>query len=1306
MQTKPTTFFVLAVSLYWCAAATSGLAQTAATGAVLGVVTDPSGAVVAGANVTLENAATGAKSSVLTGAQGQYAFPSVNPGTYTITVTAQGFRTSVLGGVDVQVNTSATANVKLTLGEATATVSVTASEAQLELQTADATVGDVIGTQALLRLPTRLRQAQELLLLQPGTTPQTGSDNGASIAGALNDQTTFTLDGIDITDNSTNSTINSDSGARPVLAVSVEATDEFRVAVANSNSTFNRGSGGQVSLVQRSGANQVHGAAFWYTQNSILNANSWDNNRLAIAKPHVEDNRYGGRLGGPILRNRTFFFVEYEARRYPETFPFTATVPTASMRQGILRFPDASGNVVSYNLANASICGPSGNQACDPRGLGMSPTMKAMMALDPVGNTIGGDGLNTTGFRTNVSSPLTEDFMTFRVDHNINSKWRFNGSFSYSRSLAYNSSPLVVDIRNPNDLINEDQTPAWTNAFIGGLTGQITNTLVNSFHLGDVRNRNGALRPQLSALATELALPGTNTADGYVAVTPNVFAPPISMNNTVRTQYNNDVNLQFSDDLNWTKNRHLIQAGGNFQRLPQFHIHTGKVGGSVNSLNATETADSSFLVIPAADRPPTCSGTVSANCLPSSLSSTWDSLYASVLGLMNDNNTFLVRNGQLQPQPFGTPIYMDALSYFTSFYAQDTWRIAPSLTLTYGLSYSWQTPYNFANQEEALLVDASNNKVLSPLAYIQAKAAAAAQGQIYNPTLGFMPVAQSGMSSAYQTDYGNVAPRASAAWNPTFDNGILGKVLGRQKTVIRGGFGMYYSRLSSEDSVVSPGLTAGFSSSITTALANCGASGTPGAGCNTASTGNPALSGFRIGQDGAIPIPTFPQSIPTPYVPANNYSELISFGIDPYIKNPRIYVGDFTVQRNLGHGIFLEAAWNGRYGRRLFSNIGLGASPYMFKDNASGQTLAQAYDGVANALRAGQAAPVEPWFENQLPGAGTKNGFTSTTAFLASREATFFTNGQVANLFDSTSSSQPGLNALRSQLGLQPYDETSVNELLEVANLGWSNYNAFLLTLRHTGTRFTFDVNYTLSKSLDTDQGVQNDSALLANPLAPGVDYGPSKFDHRQIFNALFVYTLPVKYSGLPTALNYVLGGWHASGIFTALSASPLYANEGSQVWGGGQRSVFSTPAVPLAASPALTTGVHSGVIGAGGVGTNGNPAVGGTALNIFANPQAAYNDFGYVQLSSALDGYGHPMWGLPFWNLDSSLGRRIALTESKALDFSFDFYNMFNHPNFSTPGLSLTGSEVNFGVITSTVTPANRQSSSRWIMFGARMEF
>lgn len=1286
------------------------LAQNAATGAVLGSVTDPTGAVIGAAQVELRNADTGVKANVVSSAQGTYAFPDIAPGKYALTARAAGFRTMVVNDVTVQVNSSTTVNVKMEVGEVNSTVEVAGSGAEVDLQRADSTVGDTISTQPLLRLPTRLRQAQELLLLQPGTTPQTGGDSGGSIAGALNDQTTFTLDGIDITDNNTNSTINSDSGARPTLMVSVEATDEFRVATANANATFTRGSGGQVSLMQRSGTNDLHGSLFWYTQNSVLNANTWDNNRLGLAKPHVEDNRGGVRIGGPIIKNRTFFFAEYETRHYPETFQVNYVVPTATLRQGILRFKDSSGNVNSFNLATSTACGSAGNSPCDPRGVGVSPTMSAMMALDPTGNNpnvSGVDNLNTTGFTANVQSPLTDDFGTFRLDHNFTDRLHFNGSFSYSRDLAYDPAPLVVDLRNANGVQNEDFTPAWTSAVIAGLTYTISPHVVNTFRFGDVRNRNGGLRPQLSAIAQELALPGTSSADGYVAVTPNVFAPPISMSNTVRTQFNNAVNDQFVDDVSWTKGTHLIQAGGNLQRMPTFHLHSGKVGGAVNSLNATTTADSSFLAIPAADRPPTCSSAITSQCIASSQTSTWDSLYASVLGLMNDNNTLLVRNSQLQPQPFGTFIDMNALSYFASFYGQDTWRIRPSLTLTYGLSYSFQTPQNFGNREETMLIDTSTGQPISGKQYLAAKLAAANQGQIYNPPLGFQPVTQLGRSGPYNTDWGDVAPRVSFAWSPQYNQGLLGKILGTNKTVLRGGFGMFYNRLTAEDSVVSAGLNAGFSSTITTGLAMCNATGAGGPGCNASASTNPALSVFRLGVDGSIPIPTYPQSITTPYIPGGNYSELYAPGIDPNINNSRIYTADFTIQRNLGKGVFLETAWIGRYGRGLYGYSQLNASPYMFKDSASGQTFAQAYDAVANALRAGQTAAVQPFFENQLPGWGAKNGSASTTAFLASRDASFFTLGQTSSLFDSTSSSAPGLNSIRSQLGLPQYDETQVNELAQVMNTGFSNYNALVLTLRHTGTNFTFDVNYTYSKSLDNDQGVQNDSATLPNPLEPGVDYGPSKFDHRHIFNALFVYNLPRSYHALPTALNYVVGGWYVSGIVTALSGAPLFVSESSLIWGGGQRGLGTGPAVPLVAPSSLGAGFHSGVAGSGNVGTNGNPATGGTGLNLFANPQAAYSDFTYVQLSQNIDGYGHPLYGLPFWNTDASVGKRFPIRERVNFAVSFDFYNLFNHPNFNNPSLPLTGSGIaNFGVISSTVVPANRQASSRWIMFGARVEF
>lgn len=1280
--------------------------QTATSGTVIGAVMDPSGASVPNAQVKLTNAGTDLQTVTHTNASGRYTFPIVAPGVYKLTTTAPGFRTSTVTGVEVEVNSNSTVNFSLVVGSETQSVDVSGAAGQVELQTTDSTIGDVVGTEALAQLPTRLRQAQELTFLQPGTTPANGGDSGGSVAGAVNDQTTFTFDGIDISDNETNSTVDSDHGARPVLAVSVEAVDEFRVGVSNSNSTFNRASGGQVTLIGKSGTNKFHGGLFSYLQNSAFNANTWDNNHLGLAKPHVEDNRFGGSIGGPIFKDKTFFFTEYEARRYPETFHVTAIVPTASLASGILQFKDASGAINSYNLATSSLCGTAGTASCDPRGIGLSPTMKAMMADEPSGNDpglSGSDGLNTTGFAGNTKSSLTDDFGTFRIDHTLNANWHLDGSFSYYRDLAYDSAPIVLDIRNPNNVGNEDFLPNWTNAFIFGATGQLTPKLTESFHFGDVRNRNGAIRPALSTIAAELALPGTNDSPaGYVAVSPNIFAAPISMSNTVRTQKNDDVSLQFVDDVTWVKHNHIIQAGGNIEQLDLYHVHTGKVGGSVSSLNATETADTSYLSIPASDRPRACTASITTGCLPSSSATSWDSLYASTLGLMNDDNVFVVRNQNTQAQPIGTSLIMNSRAYYYAMYGQDTWTVSPTLTLTYGLSYGWQTPYNFSNQEESLLVDASNSSLISAKTYLAQKKAAALAGTIYNPTIGFLPVAKSGRGSVYDTDYGDVAPRFSFAWNPSFSEGWRSRIFGSHKTVLRGGFGMYYDRLNGELAVVNPGLTAGPSSTVSTGLQTCAASGTPGAGCNAAST-DPALSDFRLGVDGSIPLPAYPTTLPTVYVPADGYSELVSDGIDVYYKSPRVYSSNFTIQRDIGHGAIVEVAWTGRYGRRLEANAELNASPYMFNDTGSSESFALAYDNVANALRNGTAVPTQAWFEDQLPGVGTSHGYATTTAYLAAAQTSNFVNGNVASLFDATSSSAPGLNFLRKGIGLQAYDETQVNDLAIATNFGWSNYNALIATFRRAGRNLTVDVNYTFSKSLDTNEGVANDSTNLANPLNPGIDYGPSHFDRRNTLNALFVYNLPKSYSAFPKPVNAILGGWYVSGIITAVSGLPIYVTEGSQVFGGGQRSAASTPAVPLVNVKTIQTGVHNGVAGSGGIGTSGG--IGG--INLFANPAAVHADFGYVQLSSGYDGYKSPLRGLPFLNTDASLGRVIPIHEAVQLKISADAFNLFNNVTFTNPSLPYTGSSVStFGVITSTSVPENRQASSRWVMLGARLDF
>src|SRR5579872_1628118 len=294
---------VLAVAAFSvCSLSPTAMAQSATSGVLVGTVNDPSGAVVPKAEVVLLNVDTNASQVQTTNDAGGYTFPNVAPGRYTITVKSGGFRTATLNNVVVEVNRTTTELIKLEVGGDKEIVEVTATAAA-QLQTTDSQIGNTVSTDAILRLPTLQRNATELMGLQPGTSAQGGSTQGAiqmRVAGALDDQNTVTVDGIDITQNIVASGV-----SVPTPADSIE---EFRGGVANPNANFDRASGSNIALIGRHGSNVIHGAIYEYLQNSDLNSNTWDNNLIGVPRAVIHDNRFGGRLGGPIKKNKTFLF--------------------------------------------------------------------------------------------------------------------------------------------------------------------------------------------------------------------------------------------------------------------------------------------------------------------------------------------------------------------------------------------------------------------------------------------------------------------------------------------------------------------------------------------------------------------------------------------------------------------------------------------------------------------------------------------------------------------------------------------------------------------------------------------------------------------------------------------------------------------------------------------------------------------------------------------------------------------------------------------------------------------------------------
>jgi hypothetical protein len=568
-------------------------AQSATSGAVLGTVTDPQQAAVAGAKITLQSLNTNQTLEAVTGSGGQYSFPIVVPGLYKVTVTMKGFRTSTIQDFVVEVAKSRTLDIKMELGEISETVEVAAG-AQVELQTTDATVGIVLPSSEIERFPALTRQVNELLTLQPGATP-TGE-----ITGARNDQSSFTLDGIDVSNNSV-------GGLGTFAFLPIDSIEEFRVSVANPNAEFGRGAGGQVSLLSRSGTDRYHGSLYWFHQNDELNANSWDNNRLRLTNPELKDNRFGVRGGGPLpflWHKKTYVFANYEGRRFPGSTQQSRIVPSSLLEQGILQFNDCSsgtfdrkgnctgtGTLRSYNLATSTACG-SGAGACDPRGLGISPTVLAMWKLMPAGNdssVSGADGLNTSGFTTNAGTPLTNDFYDLRLDQDVTSKWHASASYRYFRQAQI--SALQVDIIGGTPSTTRS-LPIRQNLFVAGLDGQLSSHINASFRFGWVRDRDATNPERPNVVAAQLALPGTSSSAGPIAIdigaaggTHSLLDEPIDVGTQVaRKQSNDDRNFQWNADFVWTRGKHTWEFGTAIHFLPTLHLRDDKVVGALGAL--------------------------------------------------------------------------------------------------------------------------------------------------------------------------------------------------------------------------------------------------------------------------------------------------------------------------------------------------------------------------------------------------------------------------------------------------------------------------------------------------------------------------------------------------------------------------------------------------------------------------------------------------------------------------------------------------------------------------------------------------
>ncbi|MFZ0730840.1 MAG: carboxypeptidase-like regulatory domain-containing protein [Candidatus Sulfotelmatobacter sp.] len=1019
------------------------LGQSTSTGMIVGTVNDATGAIVQGVKITITDSATGDSRSTVTNDTGHYVFVNVAPGQYSLTASKQGF-SNVKTTLQVQVGQTATTNLSLPVGGATVTVEVQA--AATELQTMNATVGNTVSETSIDSLPSLNRDVSTFVELQPGVSPD------GSVAGAVVDQSSFMLDGGnntndmdgsmsvytasfagDPTGGVSNQSYGVAAGPTGVIPTPADSVEEFKVNTAGQTADFNSSAGAEVQVVTRRGTNTYHGSVYEYYLDNNWSANTWDNNLAGVAVPDWHRSRFGFRFGGKLLPEmaggKTYFFVNYEGYRWPNSQTFEAAVPSADMRLGLLTFggttynlnptPVTSAEGVLY-AGNAGCSAPGSGftgGVCDPRGIGINTLVQQMWAqYMPMPNELTScgqsrcDGVNIQGFLANLAIPQTSNFGVIRVDHDFGEKWHFTSSYRYFKLAT--STTDQVDIGGffpgdklgvPSSLSHAPQEPWY---LVTGLTTKISPTVTNDIHYSFLRNWWAWSRQ-----GDTIQFPGLGGALEPLGEQHYQSLSPYNVNTQqTRTRFWDGRDQMLRDDVSMLKGNHLFQFGGTYQHNFNWHQRTDNGGGinyqPVYQLSASSATDVSM------------SG-VGYNWIPPSGSATaWGRDYTAALGMVSIAQQAYTRSGaNLTLNPPLTPAFDQSTIPYYNVYFSDTWHMKPTFTLTYGLGWTLEMPPVESSGKQIELVDQAN-QLLGVETYLHTREQAALQGQAYNPIVGFNLVGNSanGLKYPYNPFYGSFSPRFAAAWNPHFDSdSTMGKIFGTQDTVIRGGYGRVYGRLNGVDLVLVPLLGTGLIQPV-----QCFDPLMNGTTCAGSGGSTPATA-FRVSTDGLVaPLPSvangqITQTLPQPLYPGiNGIAAGAGESLDPNFRPNYVDSFDFTIQRQLHRGLTLELGYIGRRIEHEYQPININAVPYMMTmggqrfDKAYANMMVQYCGGIANlagTLCTPNAGAVsnQPFFEAALAGTGYCNGFTSCTQAVLANEGVNGTGNLVTSNTSATS---------------------------------------------------------------------------------------------------------------------------------------------------------------------------------------------------------------------------------------------------------------------------------------------------------------
>jgi len=1207
--------------VFVCLGCSTLLSAQSTGGRILGRVADPTGAVLAQVSVTATNEATGVSRNTQTNDNGDYVFPEVPVGTYTLNFDLTGFKKSVRHGVTLEINQVITLNMVMEIGEAKEVVEVT-SEAPL-VDTTSTQLGAVVNNRSVNELPLNERDTYQFLQLQPGVQSQLGSSGSTfygsdkagsvSVNGGRGRANNFSVNGGDANDQFVNA-----AAVQPTP----DAIDEFRVITNTFDAEYGRNSGAVVNVVTKSGTNSLHGNVYEYFRNTVLNAQGF----LNTVKPQFNQNQFGGTLGGPVKKDRTFFFASYEGRRVRQgvSGPLV-TPPTPDEISGNFgAFPDFRADGLTPNqindqfVADALNSRTDGTTTCQQAIAGLGGTTPAAgvpwsavfptgvipsQCMDPVAvnllRFVPAANRSDGNFQAVPSKTDNQDQFTVRLDHRISDRQNLSIYYYFTdeRDIEpfYGFQASGANIPGYGTIVNQ-RFQQWNPSH----TWTISNSLVNEFRVTYLREgqltfqhpqNTGPVTSFCSGNAAQFCFNGTSDSSAINTLIQNSGIAPGKAGITTGLPSNRtglpfiDVSggfnigngwegelpqvgnsFQWADNLSWVKGNHTAKFGVDIRRSRFDQTLYYNVSG-----NFTFDSSGNNSITPA----------------------NFDNYPGYLLGLVDTYSQGSAQRENVR----NTGVYL---------FAQDSWKVKPNLTLNYGLRWELDTPLTDALGHVQTFRPGENSQAYpctdTPLAYCPTGLVVPGD-----------PGVPAGLTSTY---YKAVAPRVGLSYSPNFTSGVLGKLLGSNgKTSIRTGWGLFYNpieQLVLEQFGAEPPF--GSSPSFFNTFFN-----------------TPFVSQQQfVAPNGFNGILTPPKGKDPGW---GNYSPILLYGdFQPHLRTQYTAQYNFSIQRELAKDLLLQVNYVGSQGHRLLASHDI--------NPGNPQTCLD----INTYMGAGTCGPTleDSIYQFTLPAGAIFH-------LPGGKVITGDPAGTPINLVGTRPYSAPNCVSYGPNAGTNcPTNGNDIfTNIFAEDTIAASAYNSLQTMLEKRFSHgLQFQAAYTWSKSLDWASSFEE----TLNPFDFKKSRALSLFNSAQRFVINYVWDLPVpKYQGLA---GKVLNDWQVSGITQFQSGFPIRLQTQNDNELIGSLFFFGTAAPQLTGSAQILNPKQLQTI-------NGVP--GRYYLNA-----AQYSDplpLGTFSTTSRslCCGPGENEWDITF-------SKRITLSEAKYFQFRADIFNLFNRTQFYNP--------------------------------------